>query len=186
MTNSPIDELVRKLLDRIEEKAPSTIDSSLIERLISKVDDHDKTLMLMAKTMEDINKILSDFANITKEIQSDQIQHWKNQDKLMLQNEAILKQLADGTDRFRQIEKKQNETGCSSLMRSVDARKEHDNLTDIKISHLEKRLEETEEEIRLAKEQPKKRMETVVTEVIKYMVVFTIGAVLLKFGIGGK
>lgn len=181
-----IDKFVDKLLQRIDEKSPSNIDTALVEKLISKVDDHDKTLMLMAKTMEDINKILGDFASTTKTIQSDQVKHWQNQDRLMMQNEAILKQLADGTERFKTIERKQNEAGCSTLNRAVERRKEHDSLTDLKIANIEEKVESLEDDLSLIKEQPKKRMETVVTEVIKYVVVFVMGAVLLKFGIGGK
>lgn len=96
-------------------RATTVVDNALLTKLTDKVDDHDKSLMMMAKTMEDINKILGDFAKNIKTYQDDQIQHWKNQDRNASQVEAILKQLADGSEKFRIIEQRQHE-GCPSML----------------------------------------------------------------------
>ena len=127
---SAIEILVNKLLERIEEKAFKQ-DDNLVRELANKVYDHDKTLVLATKTMEDINKVLGDFAESAKGVQKemmqyrlDQQKHWSNQDMLMKQNENILKQLADGQKKFDQIEERQLK-GCPSQIAHEKESKMH-------------------------------------------------------------
>jgi len=92
-----------------------------LENLRSKVDDHDKSLMLMSKAVEDINKNLDRFVTSNEKLANDMTKHWHVQDKTMDKLEVILEKMTDGEARFRKIEERQV-TGCPSFKNFMENR----------------------------------------------------------------
>ena len=86
-----------------------------LESLKNKVDDHDKSLMLMSKAVEDINKNLDRFVSSNEKLSSDMTKHWHVQDKTMDKLENILEKLSSNEVRFRGIEEKQI-NGCPNFL----------------------------------------------------------------------
>lgn len=106
-------------------KSSSDMDKDLVADLKRTVTDHDRALVLMAKAVEDMNKNSQEMTSVFKEFQKQTVEyqkssqdkmftHWQNQDRLMIQVESVLKELAKNEPRLLAIEQKQI-TGCSSL-----------------------------------------------------------------------
>jgi len=93
----------------------------IIDRLSDKVDSHDKSLVLISKAVEDINKNLDRFATSNEKLTTDMIKHWHMQDKTMDKIEAILQAMANSESRFRSIEDKQI-NGCPNFNNFVKHR----------------------------------------------------------------
>lgn len=88
----------------------------------SRIGDNEKSITVISATMDNVGKVLIEFSDAVKGLREDQLVHWKNQDRLMAQNESILKQLADGADSFKTINKRQTETGCPWVANEIEKR----------------------------------------------------------------
>lgn len=88
----------------------------------ARIGDNEKSITIISATMDNVGKVLIEFSDVVKGLREDQLVHWKNQDRLMAQNESILKQLADGADSFKTINKRQTETGCPWVANEIEKR----------------------------------------------------------------
>lgn len=88
----------------------------------ARIGDNEKSITIISATMDNVSKVLIEFSEAVKGLREDQITHWKNQDRLAQQNEAILKQLTDGADSFKTINKRQTETGCPWVNNEIEKR----------------------------------------------------------------
>lgn len=113
-------------------KSSSDIDKDLVAELKKTVTDHDRALVLMAKAVEDMNRNSQEMTSVFKEFQKQTVEaqrssqekmftHWQNQDRLMIQVEAVLKELAKNEPRLAQIEQRQI-SGCPSFLNFKEAR----------------------------------------------------------------
>ncbi len=82
-------------------------------KLSGKVDDLEKTTLLMAKSMEDSNKIITELVGEMKEARKETQEHYRRQDKLMRDNSFIHKTLERHQQSFVSVEKIQSTEGCS-------------------------------------------------------------------------
>ena len=88
----------------------------------ARIGDNEKSITVISATMDNVSKVLAEFSDAVKGLREDQLAHWKNQDRLMAQNESILKQLANGADNFKIINKRQTETGCPWVANEIEKR----------------------------------------------------------------
>ena len=98
-----------------------TEQKDIIDKLADKVDSHDRSLVLVSKAVEDINKNLERFANANETLTKEMVQHWHAQDKLMSKVEIILEGMAKNESRFARVEDAQI-NGCSSFRNFNDKR----------------------------------------------------------------
>lgn len=88
------------------------MDDKVLKELHDKVDDHDRSLTIISKAVEDINKNLSRFADSNEKLAKDMVSHWHMQDRTMDKLEIILEKQANSEERFREIRDTQN-GGCT-------------------------------------------------------------------------
>lgn len=88
----------------------------------ARIGDNEKSITVISATMDNVGKVLIEFSEAVKGLREDQLAHWKNQDRLMAQNESILKQLADSADSFKTINKRQTEIGCPWVINEIEKR----------------------------------------------------------------
>jgi len=93
------------------------------ERILNQLGDHEKTLTLMSKVVEDINKNLDRFASANETLTKEMAQHWHVQDKIMTKMEAILESMSKYEDRFTKIEDRQL-NGCPNFNNFTKTRDE--------------------------------------------------------------
>ena len=84
-------------------------------RLVTKVDDHDRSLTLVSKVVEDINKNLERFADESANLRKEMTAHWSAQDKILNKMENVLERIASYEVRFQKIEERQI-SGCPNLL----------------------------------------------------------------------
>ena len=117
----------------------------IIERLTDKVEGHDRSLTLIAKSVEDINKSLSTFASATQGLEKNMTKHWANQD---LQNQSlknILEQIADSKTEFKEIAKDRLH-GCPKFtsfegQRAVEIKRYEEKIVGYDKAHVKHREE---------------------------------------------
>lgn len=118
------------------------------ERILNQLSDHEKTLTLMSKVVEDINKNLDRFASANETLTKEMAEHWHIQDKLMTKIEAILESMSKYEARFQKIEDRQL-NGCPSLLSLSKTRDEqlkgYNALGDRLASGVQKNREEINE-----------------------------------------
>ena len=93
------------------------------ERILNQLGDHEKTLTLMSKVVEDINKNLDRFASANETLTKEMAQHWHIQDKIMTKMEAILENMAKYEDRLAKIEDREI-NGCPNFINFTKTRNE--------------------------------------------------------------
>ena len=93
------------------------------ERILNQLGDHEKTLTLMSKVVEDINKNLDRFASANETLTKEMTEHWHLQDKIMTKMEAILENMAKYEDRLAKIEDREI-NGCPNFINFTKTRDE--------------------------------------------------------------
>jgi primosomal protein N'' len=93
------------------------------ERILNQLSDHEKTLTLMSKVVEDINKNLDRFASANETLTKEMAEHWHIQDKIMTKMEAILESMSKYEVRFTKIEDRQI-NGCPNFINFTKTRDE--------------------------------------------------------------
>ena len=99
-------------------KSASEMSDRLLQDLkavATKVDDHDKSIILVAKAMEDINKNMASFTDTIKDMQRDSNIFQRENQKIMLKLEQVLEGMAKTEPRLLRLEDKQI-TGCPSFL----------------------------------------------------------------------
>lgn len=92
-----------------------------LQAIVQKVDDHDRSIMLVAKAIEDMNKNAAAFTETLKDIQKENTGVQRDSHKIMLKLEQVLENMAKTEPRLGKIEEKQS-TGCSSFLNFVKQR----------------------------------------------------------------
>jgi len=98
-----------------------------LTRLANKVDDHDRSLTLVSKVVEDINKNLERFADESESLRREMTAHWSAQDKILSKMENVLEKIASYELRFQKVEERQI-NGCPNFLTNQHNRKEIDDL----------------------------------------------------------
>ena len=99
-------------------KSASEMSDRLLQDLkavATKVDDHDKSIILVAKAMEDINKNMTSFTDTIKDMQRDSNTFQRENQKIMMKLEQVLEGMAKTEPRLLRLEDKQI-TGCPSFL----------------------------------------------------------------------
>lgn len=91
-----------------------------LKQLGSKVDDHDKSLMMIAKVMEDMNSNFHEFTETVKAIQKESREDQKQNQAIMMKMENVLTVISKYEPRFEKIESRQIE-GCPSSLSARQA-----------------------------------------------------------------
>lgn len=104
-----------------------------LKQIGAKVDDHDKSLMMIAKVMEDMNSNFHEFTETVKEMQKESSEYQKQNQSIMMKMENVLTIISKYEPRFEKIENRQID-GCPS---SLSARQALASET----KHLESQLE---------------------------------------------
>ena len=86
-----------------------------LNELADVVYDHERSITVIAKGMEDSNKIMSELVGEMKESRKETQEHYRRQDKLMGDNALMLKTLDSYHARFIAIEQRQNGEGCPTF-----------------------------------------------------------------------
>ena len=99
-------------------KSASEMSDRLLQDLkavTTKVDDHDKSIILVAKAMEDINKNMTSFTDTIKDMQRESNVFQRENQKIMMKLEQVLEGMAKTEPRLLKLEDKQI-TGCPSFL----------------------------------------------------------------------
>ena len=99
-------------------KSASEMSDRLLQDLkavATKVDDHDKSIILVAKAMEDINKNMTSFTDTIKDMQRESNVFQRENQKIMMKLEQVLEDMAKTEPRLLRLEDKQI-TGCPSFL----------------------------------------------------------------------
>ena len=99
-------------------KSASEMSDRLLQDLkavATKVDDHDKSIILVAKAMEDINKNMTSFTDTIKDMQRESNTFQRENQKIMMKLEQVLEGMAKTEPRLLRLEDKQI-TGCPSFL----------------------------------------------------------------------
>ena len=91
-----------------------------LKQISTKVDDHDKSLMMIAKVMEDMNSNFHEFTDIVKEMQKESSEYQKQNQSIMMKMENVLTIMSKYEPRFEKIEAKQID-GCPSSLAARQA-----------------------------------------------------------------
>ena len=99
-------------------KSASEMSDRLLQDLkavTTKVDDHDKSIILVAKAMEDINKNMMSFTDTIKDMQKESNVFQRENQKIIMKLEQVLEGMAKTEPRLLKLEDKQI-TGCPSFL----------------------------------------------------------------------
>ena len=91
-----------------------------LKQISTKVDDHDKSLMMIAKVMEDMNSNFHEFTNTVKDMQKESSEYQKQNQSIMMKMENVLTIMSKYEPRFEKIEAKQID-GCPSSLAARQA-----------------------------------------------------------------
>ena len=86
-----------------------------LKAVATKVDDHDKSIILVAKAMEDINKNMTSFTDTIKDMQRESNTFQRENQKIMMKLEQVLEGMAKTEPRLLRLEDKQI-AGCPSFL----------------------------------------------------------------------
>lgn len=95
--------------------------SKEIKVVAEKVNDHDKSLIMIAKAMEDINENFHEFTATVKEIQKDSNEFQKSNQVIMTELKQVIVTMSKYEPRFEKIEERQL-NGCPNFNRFADKR----------------------------------------------------------------
>lgn len=107
-----------------------------LTRLVKKVDDHDRSLTLVSKVVEDINKNLERFADESERLRKEMATHWSAQDKILSKMENVLEKIASYEVRFQKVEDRQI-NGCPNFLNFKDKREGELKNWEMRVSSLE-------------------------------------------------
>ena len=112
-----------------------------MDKLETVVNDHDKTLTLIAGTMERMNDNFHEFTENMKDMQKENNSNQKIMQQIMMKTENALEKLADVGPRISKIEDRQNVTGCPSLQGFQQKREEQLKYYESILSSMNKTIE---------------------------------------------
>lgn len=115
-------------------------------RLVTKVDDHDRSLTLVSKVVEDINKNLERFADESANLRNEMAAHWSAQDKILNKMENVLERIASYEQRFQKIEERQI-SGCPNFLNFKEKRDGELMAWERRVTSLETAVKHTRAEI---------------------------------------
>lgn len=95
--------------------------SKEIKVVAEKVNDHDKSLIMIAKVMEDMNENFHEFTTTVKEIQKDSNEFQKSNQVIMTELKQVIVTMSKYEPRFEKIEERQL-NGCPNFNRFADKR----------------------------------------------------------------
>jgi DNA repair exonuclease SbcCD ATPase subunit len=95
--------------------------SKEIKSVVEKVNDHDKSLIMIAKAMEDMNENFHEFTTTVKEIQKDSNEFQKTNQVIMMELKQVVVAMSKYEPRFEKIEERQL-NGCPNFNRFEDKR----------------------------------------------------------------
>lgn len=128
--SSSVGYVLTEILQRLDTaKTSKEMNEKLLDDLKivkSTINDHDKSIVMIAKVMEDNNKSTADLVETIKELQKNnmafqkeyqesQNKHWKSQDQMMSKIENVLEKMSKYEPRLLKIEDKQT-NGCSYVL----------------------------------------------------------------------
>lgn len=128
--SSSVGYVLTEILQRLDTaKTSKEMNEKLLDDLKivkSTINDHDKSIVMIAKVMEDNNKSTADLVETIKELQKNnmafqkeyqesQNKHWKSQDQMMSKIENVLETMSKYEPRLLKIEDKQT-NGCSYVL----------------------------------------------------------------------
>ena len=171
--SSSVGYVLTEILQRLDTaKTSKEMNEKLLDDLKivkSTINDHDKSIVMIAKVMEDNNKSTADLVETIKELQKNNIafqkeyqesqnKHWKSQDHMMSKIENVLETMSKYEPRIQKIEDKQT-NGCSYVL-NFEKRRDNELIhwNETKESHkkaIEKNkddIQELEKEIATQKE----------------------------------
>lgn len=117
-----------------------------LKQLGSKVDDHDKSLMMIAKVMEDMNSNFHEFTETVKAIQKESREDQKQNQAIMMKMENVLMVISKYEPRFEKIESRQID-GCPSSLSARQALASEMKHQDAQVEVLKKVIEKNRDDI---------------------------------------
>jgi len=129
-----------------------------LERINSRLDKHDDKLDMIVQVMQQLVKVDTE----TKELRESLTRNYK---------------------RLESVEHAQNTEGCQAHKSFLALKKEQDKQNAEHKKECQESHDELGGRIKELEDKPKKRIEVVVIELIKWVTVFVIGAIALKFGV---
>lgn len=146
--------VLNQILEETRETKKAT--ASRIERVESKVEGHDKGLVIMSATLEKIREAMQEFSESSKAMQSDmrqaqrefqsvQAKHWQAQDKQAMQIQNILEKIANNDVRMLSVERNQV-NGCPSFLNFKESRQQDLRYWEDRADRLEADVKKTRDE----------------------------------------
>lgn len=146
--------VLNQILEETRETKKAT--ASRIERVESKVEGHDKGLVIMSATLEKIREAMQEFSESSKAMQSDmrqaqrefqsvQAKHWQAQDKQSMQIQNILEKIANNDVRMLSVERNQV-NGCPSFLNFKESRQQDLRYWEDRADRLEADVKKTRDE----------------------------------------
>lgn len=120
-TGAALECILEELRHIKSSKEINDILSKEIKVVAEKVNDHDKSLIMIAKAMEDINENFHEFTATVKEIQKDSNEFQKSNQVIMTELKQVIVTMSKYEPRFEKIEERQL-NGCPNFNRFADKR----------------------------------------------------------------
>lgn len=127
----------RELNDRLADE---------LKQISTKVDDHDRSLMMIAKVMEDMNSNFHEFTDTVKEMQKESSEYQKQNQSIMMKMENVLTIMSKYEPRFEKIEAKQID-GCPSSLSARQALAGEMRHQDAQVEVIKKSIDKNREDI---------------------------------------
>ena len=137
-----------ELLKQIALKMDSIHDrlADELKQISTKVDDHDRSLMMIAKVMEDMNSNFHEFTDTVKEMQKESSEYQKQNQSIMMKMENVLTIMSKYEPRFEKIEAKQID-GCPSSLSARQALAGEMRHQDAQVEVIKKSIDKNREDI---------------------------------------
>ena len=117
-----------------------------LKQIGAKVDDHDKSLMMIAKVMEDMNSNFHEFTETVKEMQKESSEYQKQNQAIMMKMENVLAVISKYEPRFEKIENRQID-GCPSSLSARQALASEMKHQDAQVEVIKKSIDKNREDI---------------------------------------
>ena len=99
----------------------SMSNDELLEKLVDKTNEHDMSLTLIAKAVEDMNTLMQSLVENSRALEKTMAKHWTAQESNAIRMENILGKVVDQSTRISVVEQKQH-TGCPALINLKEIR----------------------------------------------------------------
>lgn len=143
-------QLLQQIADKMDSiktsKEMNEILAHELKLMANKVNDHDMSIAVVAKAMEDMNANAQEFNAILKAMQKDTNEYQKENQRIMMKMESILEVIAKYEPRFQKIEDRQIE-GCPSSLSARQAIATEMRHQDAILDSLRKGVDKNREEI---------------------------------------